>query len=670
MLNIVLAPAIDLMNKLSYSKKFTLISLIYIIPLVGLAYLQLENLLTDKQSTEQELDGLKQLRISMKISDLATEHRDLKIIAGSQLPANSHLVSRLAGVEQHLDELLSELERQNTNAQITDRLIRIRQEIPKQVVGSITDLDAKFQMNHKLVQESWNLIRLISDQTNLSRDRDSHNFMLMQVILGEVEAVLEHQGQLRSFGSLAFKQGAVSGMLESTLNRLIDTLEKDQNRLELTLMPFNSFNDEELAAVVDKLNSQLKLSIYLLDEELMMADELSKPWEEFYRQASTTEKAIYVFIDTALNSIEKQLIKRGEFQQTQFSWLLAGAFTIFLISSYLMIGFVTSVRQSIRAILNSAHLLSQGDLTAQVHLNNSDELGQLASAFNRMSDRIHELIGEVSATTTSVSYQADGVGQIAQQSSDVVESQRHETAQVVTAITQMVASVEDVARNTQNASEQSGRVDEEVMRGQELVNNTLNDIQCLSQDINHSVKVINRLAKDSDSISQVLNVIKSIAEQTNLLALNAAIEAARAGEQGRGFAVVADEVRTLAQRTQESTAEIELIISSLQNGVRDAVVAMQVSHENVGRTVTQSAQVGKSLSQVTNAITSIVEINTQIASAAEQQTVVANEIDQKIVAISAVGEQTAEGARSTVEACQTMFAQTERLKGVMATFRV
>ncbi|OMH25721.1 methyl-accepting chemotaxis protein [Motiliproteus sp. MSK22-1] len=670
MLNIVLAPAIGLMNKLTYSRKFTLISLIYIIPLAGLAYLQLDAVLTDKQLTEQELKGLKQLRVSFEISKLATEYRDLKIIAGSQLPANSPLVNRLTDVRQQLNALLSVLERQNVSAQVKDRLDRIHQEMSKQIVGSVTDLDAKFQINHKVVQESWNLTRLISDQTNLSRDRDSHNFMLMQVILGEFETLLEHQGQLRSFGSMAFRQGVVSGMLESTLNRLTDALEKDQNRLELALMPFDSFNNTDFIAVVEATNNQMKQSILLLDEELMMADELSKPWETFYSQASTTEHTVYRFIDSSLDLIKQQLLKRSELQQRQFSWLLAGALIVFLVSSYLMMGFVMSVRQSIQAILNSAHSLSQGDLTTQVYLENTDELGQLASAFNQMSARIHDLIGEVSATTASVSNQADGVGLIAQQSSNVVESQRRDTEQVATAITEMVASVENVARNTQDASEQSGRVDEEVVRGQQLVNNTLNDIQCLSQDIDHSMEVINRLAKDSDSISQVLNVIKSVAEQTNLLALNAAIEAARAGEQGRGFAVVADEVRTLAQRTQESTAEIESMITSLQTGVKDAVNAMRVSHENVGRTVTQSAQVGESLGQVTEAIASIVEINTRIASAAEQQAVVANEIDRKIVAINSVGDRTAADARSTVDACQSMSAQTERLKGVMSTFRV
>ncbi|MER1945442.1 methyl-accepting chemotaxis protein [Stutzerimonas stutzeri] len=195
-------------------------------------------------------------------------------------------------------------------------------------------------------------------------------------------------------------------------------------------------------------------------------------------------------------------------------------------------------------------------------------------------------------------------------------------------------------------------------------------IQRLASEIEQSVTVINQLAGDSQAISQVLDVIKTIAEQTNLLALNAAIEAARAGEQGRGFAVVADEVRGLAQRTQKSTAEIEQMIARLQNGVGAAVKTMHASHALVEDTVGQSAQVEQALEHILDAVGLIVDQNQQIAAAAEQQTAVAHDIDRNIVAINEAGQRTAEGAGHTEQASRELTQLVGHLQQLIAAFRV
>ena len=204
----------------------------------------------------------------------------------------------------------------------------------------------------------------------------------------------------------------------------------------------------------------------------------------------------------------------------------------------------------------------------------------------------------------------------------------------------------------------------------ELPSANLGSIQRLASEIDQSVGVINQLAADSASISQVLDVIKGIAGQTNLLALNAAIEAARAGEQGRGFAVVADEVRNLAKRTHQSTEEIEQMIGRLQNGVGATVTAMNGSHQMVESTVNQSAQVQQALENILGAVGMIVDQNQQIAAAAEQQTAVAHDIDMNIVEINQAGERTAEGAVQTEQASRQLSDQVARLKELISAFRV
>ncbi|WP_420850835.1 methyl-accepting chemotaxis protein [Pseudomonas lalucatii] len=235
---------------------------------------------------------------------------------------------------------------------------------------------------------------------------------------------------------------------------------------------------------------------------------------------------------------------------------------------------------------------------------------------------------------------------------------------------QMSATAQEVARSAAAAVGSAQSVNQETVSGRALVESQVGSIQRLAGEIDQSVVVINQLASDSDSISKVLDVIKGIAEQTNLLALNAAIEAARAGEQGRGFAVVADEVRSLAKRTQQSTEEIETMISRLQGGVGAAVKTMSVSHQMADGTVSESGKVQLALENILGAVGMIVDQNQQIAAAAEQQTAVAQDIDQNIVEINHAGERTAAGASQTEQASRELSALVSRLKQLIGAFRV
>ncbi|WP_374707397.1 methyl-accepting chemotaxis protein [Pseudomonas sp. PAGU 2196] len=235
---------------------------------------------------------------------------------------------------------------------------------------------------------------------------------------------------------------------------------------------------------------------------------------------------------------------------------------------------------------------------------------------------------------------------------------------------QMSATAQEVARSAALAADGAQQVNHESASGRGLVQRQQGSIDRLAAEIDQSVVAINQLASDSQAIGRVLEVIRSIAEQTNLLALNAAIEAARAGEQGRGFAVVADEVRTLARRTQDSTAEIAQMIQRLQEGVAAAVSAMGSSHQMAAGTVDETRQVQQALGNILGAVGSIVEQNQQIAAAVEQQTAVAHDIDQNIVAINSAAQDTTQGACQTEEASRAMSAQVVELKRLIGAFRV
>ncbi|MCO4205338.1 methyl-accepting chemotaxis protein [Aeromonas taiwanensis] len=297
--------------------------------------------------------------------------------------------------------------------------------------------------------------------------------------------------------------------------------------------------------------------------------------------------------------------------------------------------------------------LGKGELQEWIRGNrfNRDELGQLGSAIDRMQGALADLVSEIAGSVSQLSSAVEEVSAISEQSAKGMASQQSEVSQVATAMNEMQSTVFEVARNTTDAMSAAKQASRTSTMGNEVVRSAIGSIEQVSQQIEQAGAVVQQLETDSASISMVLDVIRGIAEQTNLLALNAAIEAARAGEQGRGFAVVADEVRSLAQRTQASTAEISKMIEVLQERTAEAGNAMQLSRQQMQSSVELAREAGGSIDSINGAVTQITDMNTLIATATEQQNAVTEELNRSIVNIHAAADENALGAQQTAQAC-------------------
>ncbi|MBV7564798.1 methyl-accepting chemotaxis protein [Pseudomonas sp. sia0905] len=328
------------------------------------------------------------------------------------------------------------------------------------------------------------------------------------------------------------------------------------------------------------------------------------------------------------------------------------------------------ITRPLQETLEAVERITSGDLTQTLQVTRRDELGVLQQGIARMGSTLRDLIGSIRDGVTQIASAAEQLSAVTEQTSAGVNSQKVETDQVATAMQEMSATVQEVARSAADASQAASDADHEAAQGDRVVAEAIAQIDRLAAEVSRSSDAMGELQSESKKIGGVMDVIKAVAEQTNLLALNAAIEAARAGEAGRGFAVVADEVRGLAQRTQKSTEEIEGLIAGLQQGTQQVATIMQGSRELTDSSVALARRAGDALGAITSKVSSIQTMNQQIAAAAEQQGAVAEEISRSVVNVRDISEQTAEASEETAASSVELARLGNELQLMVSHFRV
>ncbi|MFU7708882.1 methyl-accepting chemotaxis protein [Aeromonas veronii] len=372
--------------------------------------------------------------------------------------------------------------------------------------------------------------------------------------------------------------------------------------------------------------------------------------------------------DRVANLLTKQ--SEASYERAKLLSTTVGALTLLfvVIVAWLLI---RQIRNPVMTLLEQTRQVAAGNLTSQLDMKqfSHDELGKLAQGFNEMQSNLRMLVNEVSGSVVQLGAAAEEISAVAQQSANNMGAQQHELNQLATAMNEMQATVQEVARNTNDAASAATSASDTAAQGSETVNDSIGRIEKVATAIEETALVIRQLGDDSRNIGMVLEVIQGIAEQTNLLALNAAIEAARAGEQGRGFAVVADEVRTLAKRTQDSTSQINHIISELQQRANEAGVTMQQSQDMMSETVHTAREAGASIAEISSSVNSISYMNIQIATATEEQGAVSEELNRNVVNISNASEEVATGAKQMAQACNDLNLLATQLQEVVRKFR-
>ncbi|QXI60146.1 methyl-accepting chemotaxis protein [Pseudomonas sp. OE 28.3] len=673
----LLYPAVALMNRLSFGMKFSLISVLFLLPMLATNYFLVRDSWSQFQGTRIELQSLDLLGSSLALRrDLETLNNQVQINAVlGQSGKAGDLEGKISTLEQSVLSRLQSLNAMTADAEQASAFDGKRDELIAafKAQQQETSLLSKSALIGKLLNKAQMLSQIIASQSGLSRDPQSDLRQLSELLTSVTAQVTQTLGEGRAMGAYSLGQGFLNSSSSTRFDELLQQLEKLQAEYALKLqdaLGASTAAHTALDSLAQASSASLKQGSELFEEQVVMAQTLDAPWQGFYEDVSRLMAQTYQLNDTTLRFLEQQLQQRLAQNRTHMVVLVCALVAVFLLIFYLYAGFYASTRTTLRRLGAMMDKVAAGDMTVTFVAHSRDELGDLGQVFNGTVAKIHDLIERVGHTVSQVELQAGQVQAVSSQSNQAVSGQRSQIEQVATAMNQMSSTAQEVARSAAAAVNSAQSVNHETVTGRGLVQSQQGSIARLASEIDESVRVINQLAADSQSISSVLEVIKSIAEQTNLLALNAAIEAARAGEQGRGFAVVADEVRTLARRTQHSTEEIEQMISRLHSGVGAAVKAMGTSHTMADGTVAQSEKVQQALENILGAVGMIVDQNQQIAAAVEQQTAVAQDIDQNIVEINRAGEHAAQGAQQTEAASRQLSLQVIELKHLIGAFRV
>jgi methyl-accepting chemotaxis protein len=502
------------------------------------------------------------------------------------------------------------------------------------------------------------------------------------------DAAISSVGLVESEVLKAVSQEQDSSERMDEFTNLLQLRRQIQNaRYEVQAYVYSGQDSFELAAVAAIDEALKEVDQLAADQTAANADELSSARQALidYRaqlvglkdvqtKAEAAQESMEAMGETLLTSTEEITTLQSQRRDDEAALsrrTLSGVAGLAILLGLLAAWLITQqIIGPLRQTLNAAQRIASGDLSVDLDVERQDEMGNLQQSMQEMTLRLRTLISGISDGIAQLASAAVQLSAVTEQTSVGVNSQKGETDQLATAMNQMTSTVMEVARNAEEASEAAQQADRQAREGDQVVADAICQIERLASEVNNSTQAMGQLKSESDKIGSVLDVIKSVSQQTNLLALNAAIEAARAGAAGRGFAVVADEVRSLAQRTQESTEEIEILIAALQSGTQQVVSTLDASRSMTDKGVELSRRAGSALESITRTVSTIQGMNLQIATASEEQSVVAEQINRSVQTVRDVSEQTAAASEETAASSLELARLGEQLQAMVGKFRV
>lgn len=674
-LDAFLAPSIKLSKRLSFRSKFSLVGLIVTIPIVYLAIADIMILNRSINDHESALVGMKYFPPYSELIKYIPQHRGN---TNRLLNGDSSVESRLNELRGMVDKGIAELQKINqqypSDGLLENKLKKIHsdwqglKQNSQQLEASVA-----FKQHTALVHDLIHFMEFVSAEFGLSQDASYETYYMQVLFIDAVPRLTETLGRLRGAAAGSATKGSFTAdtFLSVTQKKADAEIVYDRADSVIDLLIAKEFAlHDEIERYRKDLANVNQDYFNLLQKNLIDPDKIQVDGKTVFDGGTEVIKHWFKFLNVVEAEYERIILEKAadaNFERNVAIGMSAG-FTALML--YLLFGIYGGITQTVVKFKLAADQVAAGDLTQIIEDDAKDDLGQIIQSFNASTAGSKQLISEAVSAFDDMVQMVDEIAVASTETNTALSSQSEETNHLVLAIREMVDSISAVAQNAEAAAQAAASADSSVTEGRSVISEAIESVEEISKISTEATEAVLGVETRTDGIGGVLDVIKSIAEQTNLLALNAAIEAARAGEQGRGFAVVADEVRSLASRTQESTQEIQQMIDQLQASTRETVTIMQLGKEQSEKSGAQGVKAGESLISIADSVSQITGMNEQIASAAEQQSAVASNINANLETIGQTAAITNQNVEKTSTHCQSLESLSSQLKEKMSKFKV
>ena len=665
-------PAMRLMGQLRYAAKFALVgglALLVILVLVGVLVTDLRRALLQ---TENELDGVRMLRHMQKVVELSQQHRGL---SSGFLSGNAAMREPRAAKEKEVEEAFARADAALAPAlRSRPEWQRIRQSWSAlQSSGLSLSPPESVKRHSEMIDQLLLFLVEIGDHSGLTLESDMVSFYMVDTVLAKMPEMLEYLGLTRARGIGALARKAVSPELRIDLVSSLALMEGSLRTQNINLEKIGQGAPEVRAALLaasEAFNANTRKVFVLVREEVLGERFAITPDAYFATTTAVLDQGYKIIYEALLPQLEQRLQLRQQAERGRLVGLGGLAAGVTVLVAYLLVGMALSVQESVHIFQVGARRMAEGDLTAEFVTPGRDELNQAGQDFNAMAGALRSLLARVKANVDELRRAADALSVSSEEIAKGAAQQSDAAAGMAASVQEMTVGVDNIAQNAREVQALSDDSAGLASRGGDIVDAVVCEIRGVAETVNRAASAVEALGQQSDRISAIVGAIKDVAGQTNLLALNAAIEAARAGEAGRGFAVVADEVRQLSERTAQSTQEIAAMIGAVQSGTAASVAGMQEGVERVAGGVAQAEQAGTAIAEIRGRSHQVREAVTGISASLREQSAASTELARNVERIAQMAEESNAVVQGSLETAHRLHQLAGLLSEELQRFRV
>jgi methyl-accepting chemotaxis protein len=665
----------SLMNNLSYSKKMILISFVFIMPLlvsVAIILYKTNELITQTVTEQEGLDYIKHVR---QLYQNLPQHRGMtnafrngkrefepKIMAKREA-----IVADLAAIDLIEEKYQNKFKTKALWTEIKQDWKALKDKAFKAEPSFV------FSEHSRLIAKVHSLMEKVSITSKLNLDPETTAHFIINSLVYKLPTVTEYMGQARGFGSGVVASGYLTTDKQIKLGSLLSRINTASEDVEHDLL----IAFEESPQLQVQLESLMTARVAAMDNFMAIAEDEVLTGNltivdstGFFNLGTEAIKANYKIYDALVPVLNDLLENRAsQLRSTQLKIIIVMV-TALILASLMFISFYRSIVTSIKTLKTLTFQVAGGDLTSQASSNTNDEINEIFEALNSMTSMLNSSMGQVQSSSFSLSESAEQLSKSTDQVAQNIAGQQSQTEHIAASMTEMSATVRDIAQNAELLALEVSNADHETQTGSKIISSTINAINSLADGVGTASTAVASLETSSKEIGSILNVIKEVAEQTNLLALNAAIEAARAGEHGRGFAVVADEVRSLANRTQQSAEQIQQMVNTLQQNTREATTVMSREKQKAEEVSVHTQEATASIQKIVESMNKIGDMSTQVATAAEEQGAVSEEISRNVSTVADFSHSNMSTTKQVSEASAHLAKLAVDLEHIVRLFKV